>query len=68
LALAVACITTSIPSKFVFNHLGLLKLEPEVVNMYGDVSQLEVSLYGAKDETSENVEIMCENVNPKLAK
>ena len=54
LALAVAFITATHPSEFVFNHLNLHKLEPNVPQKLGVVSQLEGTVLGAHDDTSDS--------------
>ena len=52
LVLAVSFITATISSKFVFNHLKLEKLQPEVDAMFGAISQLEGQVHGGIDESS----------------
>jgi hypothetical protein len=53
LALAVCFITSEFPSEFVFNHLSLHELKSEVDPKLGVVSQLEGTVYGVTDESSQ---------------
>jgi hypothetical protein len=52
LALAITFITASMPSPFVFNHLNVKELRPEVQACYGVISQLEGTILGAIDDTA----------------